>query len=642
MRSLIGLASFLVMLAAQAASMDSDFLAARKAFRVGNAAQLDAYAKRLRGHLLEPYVLYYQIKMRRLDKASPEDVRAFIASNRDSPLSERLRADWLKVLGKNERWDLFEQELLQVQDADLELTCYALQSRARANPDDVLEEARPLWFVTRRLPKSCAPLMKALSDSGALSSDDIWTRIRYALEVGRVSRARRLARQLPKGEAPAPRVLEAARSNPARYLERRRFNLKHRGGRETVMFAAHRLARTSPSQAARHWANLEDRFSPEERAYVWSLISYLGARAHDPGALEWYARAGKNLSDRQLAWKVRAALRARAWPEVLAAIEAMTDEESKKPAWRYWRARALLETGRAREAEKVLKPLATEFNFYGQLAVEELGGRIEVPFVEYRPNAADVDAMNGLIGIRRALELDRLGERIDANREWSWAIRGFDDKQLLAAAEVARRYENYDRAISTANRTSSLHDFSLRYPAPYREVLQSHAEQFALDEAWIYGLIRQESRFIVNARSRSGARGLMQLMPSTARWVARKLRLKNWRWSRMTDVDTNINLGAYYLRHVLDALDGHAVLASAGYNAGPRRARAWRPETSIEGAIYAETIPFTETRNYVKRVMASTTYYANNFSQELQSLKQRLGIIHARDVDGEMRLGDTP
>ena len=637
------LALWLVMAAvvAQAAGTDKDFLAAREAYRTGNEARLDTYAKRLRGHLLEPYVLYYQLKIR-LDEASAEDVEAFIASHRDSPLSERLRAAWLKVLAKSGRWDLFEQGLPELRDADLELTCYALQSRARTNPDEVLEEARPIWFVTRRLPESCEPLMEALKASGALSSDDVWTRIRYALEAGRVSLARRLAKQLPAGEAPAPRVLEAARSNPGGYLDGGRFNLKYRGGRETVMFAAHRLARTSPSQAARHWENLEGRFSPEERGYVWSLIAYLGARAHDSGALEWYSRAGENLSDRQLAWKVRAALRAKAWPEVLAAIDAMTEEESEQPAWRYWKARALMESGRTHAAEQILKPLATEFNFYGQLAVEELGGRIEAPVASYRPSAVQVDEMSQLIGLRRALELYRLGQRIDANREWRWAIRGFDDKQLLAAAEVAYRYENYDRAISTANRTVLMHDFSLRYPAPYREVLQAHAEQFALDEAWIYGLIRQESRFIVNARSQAGARGLMQLMPSTARWVARKLGLKNWRWSRMTDVDTNINLGTYYMRHVLDALDGHTVLASAGYNAGPRRARAWRPETAIEGAVYAETIPFNETRNYVKRVMANTTYYANNFSQELQSLKQRLGIIHERDAGGERPLGDTP
>lgn len=641
MKQFLAILLVMAMAGAQAASPDKDFHAAREAFRVGNAARLNVYAERLRGHLLEPYVRYYQLKLR-LDDAAPQEVLEFIAAHDDSPLSDKLRGEWLKILGKKERWELFELGLRELRETDLDLTCYALQFRAQSNPEQALDDARPLWFVKRRLPKSCAPLMEALRNSGALSTNDIWTRIRYALEAGRVSRARQLARYLPKEEAPAARVLEAARSNPAGYLERRRFNLKYRGGRETVMFAAHRLARTSPSQAARHWSNLEDQFSPDERSYVWSLIAYLGARAHDPGALEWYQRAGKNLSDRQLAWKARAALRERAWPEVREAIETMTENESGKSAWRYWKARALIETGRVREAEAILKPLAMEFNFYGQLAVEELGGRIEAPLVTYRPGFPEIHAITELPAIRRSLELYRLGQRIDAEREWRWATRGFDDKQLLAAAELARRYENYERAISTANRTISLHDFGLRYPSPYREVLQAHAEQFALDEAWVYGLIRQESRFVANARSSAGARGLMQLMPSTARWVARKLGLRNWRWSRLTDVDTNINMGAYYLRHVLDAVDGDTVLASTGYNAGPRRARAWRPETTIEGAVYAETIPFNETRKYVKRVMANTTYYAHNFSQELQSLKQRLGIVDAREVDREKPLGDTP
>lgn len=623
------------------AGPDEDFLGATKAFRTGNAVRLNAYAKRLSGHLLEPYVRYYQLRMR-LEDASPEEVRAFMDTHRDSPISDRLRSEWLKALGRKQEWDLFDEELPNLRDADIELTCYSLRSRARTSPDEALEEARPLWFVPRSLPKGCRPLMKTLRDSGALSTEDIWTRIRYALERGRVSTARRLARDLPKGEAPAPRVLEAARSNPAGYLERGRFNLKYRGGREAVMFAAHRLARTSPDQAARYWEGLEERFSPQERDYVWTLIAYLGARAHDPGALEWYARAGKNLSDRQLAWKVRAALRAGEWPHVLAAINAMTGEESGKSAWRYWKARALVELGRRQEAERILKPLAVEFTFYGQLAIEELGGKIEAPLVAYRPTFEDVDTIGERIGLQRALELYRLNLRIYAEREWLWAIRGFDDKQLLAAAALAQRHGNYERAISTANRTISLHDFDLRYPAPFREVLKARAAQFSLEEAWLYGLIRQESRFVPTARSSAGARGLMQLMPSTARWVVRRLGLRNWRWSRLNEVDTNVNLGTYYLRHVLDAVDGHTVLASAGYNAGPRRARTWRPDATIEGAVYAETIPFGETRNYVKRVMANTTYYAHSFSQELQSLKERLGIIHAPEPERDKPLGDTP
>jgi soluble lytic murein transglycosylase len=436
-------------------------------------------------------------------------------------------------------------------------------------------------------------------------------------------------------------VLESIASNPAGYLDRLQApNLKSRAARESVLFAVHRLARTAPPQAARHWARLEERFSPEERAYAWGMIGQFGALRHHPDALEWYARAG-GLSDLQLAWKVRAALRVRDWQEVLSAIGTMTGRESSQPAWRYWKARALQALGRAEEAAELLKPLAAEFNFYGQLALEELGGKITVP-AAWKPREEDVRAMTEHTGLRRALALYRLNLRVEANREWLWAIRGFDDKQLLAASEVARRHEIYDRAINTADRTVGLHDFHLRYLAPYRDVLNAHTSQLELDEAWVYGLIRQESRFIPNVRSRAGASGLMQLMPGTAKWVAGKLGLKDWRWSHVTEVDTNVSLGTYYLRHVLDTLDGHPVLASAAYNAGPGRARAWRPEFAIEGAAYAESIPFSETRDYVKRVMANASYYAHNFSQPALPLKQRMGTIGPRLSAKEIPLGDTP
>jgi soluble lytic murein transglycosylase len=640
MRFWAGSILFVLLTAGHAASPDEEFLAAREAFRAGNAAKLAAHAARLKGHLLEPYLAYWQLRLR-LEEAAAEEVRAFLAAYRDSPLSERLRNEWLKQLGKRGEWELFEQELPRLVADDLEITCYALQSRLRANPEEALAEARSLWFVTRELPESCTPLFNALRAAGKLTEQDLWARIRHALEAGQVGLARRIADWLPAGRAPEPRLLETIAANPAGYLERPALGLKERAAREAAMFAVHRLARVAPRQAAGHWTRLEARFSEEERGYVWGMLATFGAMRHDPEALAWYARAGE-LSDFQLAWKVRAALRARNWREVAAAIEAMSERERADPAWRYWRARALKALGRAEEATALLKALATEFNFYGQLAVEELGGRVAVPATAYRPGAEDVRAMGQHIGLRRALELYRLNLRGEANREWLWAIRGFDDRQLLAAAELARRHAVYDRAINTAERTVELHDFGLRYLAPYREVLRAHVTRLELDEAWVYGLIRQESRFVPDAKSRAGASGLMQLMPATARWVAGKLGFKDWRWSQVNDVEVNVSLGTYYLRHVLDVLDGHPVLASAAYNAGPGRARQWRPEVPIEGAIYAETIPFNETRDYVKKVMANATYYAHAFGQPLRSLRERLGLIAPRRRETEAALGDTP
>jgi len=625
---------------AYGAGQDDDFLAARDAYNASDAARLEIHAKRLQGHLLQPYADYWQLSLK-LEDASPAEVRAFLALHRDSPLADRLRAEWLKVLGRRGEWDLFNTSLAQLVATDVEIACYDLRNQLQVNPGEALPEARALWFVARDLPENCTPLMAALYAAGGLSTDDLWTRIRISLEAGQVSRARAIAEWLPAGQAPEAGVLEGASSNPVGYLERKNLNLKTRAGREAAMFAVHRLARSAPQQAAAHWSRLEEKFSEDERQYVWGMVAYLGAMRHERDALAWYARAGNNLSDLQLAWKTRAALRAQDWPQVLAAIDAMTGMDSSLTAWRYWKARALMALGRDAEAEPLLKQLATGFGFYGQLAQEELGGLAPVPVTAYKPSAEDVRAMTRHAGLQRALELYRLNQRTEATWEWQWAIRGFDDRQLLAAAEVARRHQIYDRAIGTADRTVLLHDFALRYPAPYRDVLKPQAAQLALDEAWVYGVIRQESRFNPDAKSSAGASGLMQLMPGTARWVAQKLRLRNWRWSQVTEVPTNVSLGTYYLRHVLDT-QGSQLSASAAYNAGPTRARTWRPETAMEGAVFAETIPLTETRLYVKNVMANTTYYAHTLHQQLYSLKQRLGVVGPRLPDSDVAPGEMP
>jgi len=622
------------------AGPDEDFLAARDAFRTGDGRKLELFAQRLKGYILEPYVTYWRLRMR-LDESDPAELRAFMSANHDSPLSERLRNEWLKLLGRKQQWDLFDSEFPQIVRDDIELTCYSIQSQLRSAETEALAAARALWFVGRESPESCTPLFTMLVGRKLLSGDDIWMRVRLALEAGQVGLARRAADFLPRAQEPAAKLLTSIASNPRGYLEKKQFDFKTRAGREATMFAVHRLARSSPPQAATHWTRLEERFSAEERAYVWGLIAYFGAMRHDVNALAWYERAG-DLSDVQLAWKARAALRARTWETLLAAIDAMTDKEKAESGWRYWRARALAALGQPETAEAMFRSLSGEFNFYGQLATEELGQKIGSPAALFKPTAAELKAMSEVPGIRRALELYRLGQRIEGVREWVWTIREFDDKRLLAAAEVARRNEIYDRAINTADRTVALHDFDLRYLTPYRDVLKVRVSEQGLDEAWVYGLIRQESRFISGARSSAGASGLMQLMPATARWVAKKLGLKDWRGSDVTEIDTNVSLGTYYLRHVLDALDGYTVLASAAYNAGPGRARAWRPDAAMEGAVYAETIPFNETRDYVKRVMANTIYYAHAFSHEMQSLKRRLGVIGPRQFDREAALGDTP
>lgn len=618
------------------AQTNDDFMAMREAFRVGDTRRLDALAPKLKGHVLEPYAAYWQLRSR-LDAAAPEIVRAFLAEYKDTFVAERMRADWLKRLGRSQQWDVFGAELPLLIEDDIDITCLALQMRARADATAV-REARSLWFTEKDTPDSCAPLFNALAASGQLSVQDVWARVRMALAAGQVGVASRAAAYLPAGQHPNAALLSAVSQNPAAHLARP-FDAASRASRETTMFAAVRLARSSPQQAAMHWSGMEVKFTEEERGFVWGHIGLQGALRHHPETLVWYAKAG-DMNDYQLEWKARAALRAGDWKTLIAAVDVMVKEHLDSP-WRYWKGRALKALGREAEAMALLKPLSQEYLFYGQLALEELGGKVSAPPPGHTPTAADIQAMSQNPGIRRALAFYALGLRGEAVREWAWTIRDFDDRKLIAAAEVAKRADLPDRVINTADKTQSVHDFRLRYFAPYRDVLTVHAAKQGLDEAWVLGLIRQESRFMADVRSSAGAMGLMQLMPGTAQWVAGRIGLKNWRWGNVTDVDTNISLGTYYLRHVYDYLDSNPSLATAAYNAGPGRARAWRPGHTMEAAAWAETIPFNETRHYVKLVMANASYYASLLSQQTQSLKTRIGDVTPGRRD-EKSLGDTP
>jgi soluble lytic murein transglycosylase len=226
-------------------------------------------------------------------------------------------------------------------------------------------------------------------------------------------------------------------------------------------------------------------------------------------------------------------------------------------------------------------------------------------------------------------------------REWVFSLRGMDDRQLLAAAHFAHGQEIWDRAINTADRTRVQHNYSLRYSAPFSDQVRPKAQQLSLDDGWVYGLMRQESRFVMKAKSTVGAQGLMQLMPATAKWVAKKINLTGFHPSRVTEMNMNVTLGTNYMKMVLDSLDNHPVLASAAYNAGPGRAKRWRAEQALEGAIYAETIPFAETRDYVKKVMSNAVYYSALFEDKPQSLKARLGTIRPKGT-GEKGVEELP
>jgi len=625
------LAAVVCCIAAQAAvgknPVDDSLLGAYDAYRAGDPVKFAKHAAKLDGHLLEPWLDYWRLSMR-LEDASNREVREFFAKHPNDYVTERLRSDWLRVLGKRADWPEFERQSPLYTRDDLEVACYRWIARLEKGDDNALADSMAMWLEPTELPDGCQRLSVTLSARGKLSVTDVWRRVRVLFEHGQITAAKTTLGLLPKKEAPDERMLAEAARQPKRMLERLPQVLETRAAREVAVLAAVRYARADAAGAARALEGaLGERFSQSELRYLWGLVGYEAAREHNERALEWYARAdATRLEDRHLAWRTRAALRAGQWQVVRESIDRMTPANANHPAWIYWYGRALAAQGEETGSRAFYLRIAGQSDFYGLLANEELGYLVALPQETHVPSEREVAAAAAEPGLARALELIRLGIRVEGVREWLFAIRSFDDQKLIAAAELARRAGAYDRAIHTADRTSRVHNFALRYPVPYHDVFREYAKSHGVDEAWVLGLVRQESRFNTDARSSAGAAGLMQVMPGTARYVASRLGLRNYRARNVTDIETNVTLGTGYMRMVMDQL-GHPVLASAAYNAGPSRARRWRDTRALEGAIYVESIPFGETRDYVRKVMANAVMYSAVLNQKPVPLKTRLGAI---------------
>jgi soluble lytic murein transglycosylase len=614
--------------------MDADFLAARDAFLANDAVALERIAPRVRGHLLESYVSYWQLHLK-LDEAPPEQVRSFLERYDGTPLADALRGEWLKSLGKRALWTEFAAEYPKRNGEDTELACYALQWHRASEGEGALADARQYWFSGHDQPDSCKPLFAELVSKSRITAIDIWSRFRMAHEAGNFRLAARMAGELPANERPSPADLDRVDRNPQPALAKGEFRWATQVGRELALYALDRMARIDAAAAHRAWVRWRDRLPEATRHYGDALVAYNAARQLLPEANAWYRDVDDSLlSATQREWRVRAALRVLAWPDVARAIDAMPEDQAQEPAWRYWKARAYEAASRRADSLRLFGGLAGEPHFYGFLAADAIGASI-MPVSE--PLAVDTDALAAFgarPAVQHVLRLSALGMRPEAQREWVYIVRGADDQSLLLAAEFARRNGLYDRSINTAERTQRRHDYGLRYQTPYRDAIDPAARANGLDEAWVFGITRQESRFAADIVSSAGAVGLMQLMAPTARWIAQQTHRSDYRTAQLEQPDINASFGTYYLRHVLDLLDGLPVLATAAYNAGPRRAQSWRGTEPLEGAIYAETIPFNETRDYVKRVMANAMFYQAQLGLPYVTLTDRLGIVAPRGAGG--------
>ena len=628
--------------AAAQAKGDDAIVEMNQAFKKGDRKRMAALLPQTAGHALEAWAAYWELK-NRLDSAQPNEVQDFFARYAGTYQEDRLRNDWLLLLGQRRDWTNFAAEHLNYRMLDdRELRCYSLAVENSFAGVDVATQVKLNWYAQREADDGCNYIASRLHAAKKLSDADIWRKVRLSLEANR-PKAARMALDIVAPDA-APQFNDI-QDNAARFLSKRVVAVKS-VNRELVLLALIRMATNDPDAAAyaldTHWSV---HLQPAQLAWAWGAIGKSAAQRLSNDATLYFAKARDEfLTDDTLAWKVRAALRKGLWKEVFAAITSMNDEARLDSTWVYWRARAQLKLGKT-EAERgeglaALQSIAGPRGFYEQLALEDLGQKVTTAPRPPALEPLEKETAQNNPGLKRALLAISLGLRSEGVREWNYSTNlhargGMGDRELLAAADLACQREVWDRCINTSERTKSFIDTAQRFPMPFKDAVLARAKQIDLDPAYVYGLIRQESRFIMDARSGVGASGLMQVMPATARWTAKKIGLTDFQASQLTDRDTNIAIGTGYLKLVLDDFAGSMALAAAAYNAGPGRPRSWRGSTGapvLEAAIWAENVPFAETRDYVKKVLSNTTNYAALITGQPQSLKARLGSIGPRDA----------
>lgn len=627
---------------------DEAVLDMAQAYKQRDRKRLAALLPQTRGHVLEPWAAYWDLSAR-LDEASRSEIQEFFTRFGGTYQEDRLRVEWLLHLGRNRDWETFQREypLYRMND-DRSLRCYALLAEHQGNGNgnvsgsgsgiDIDAKLKDIWLPMKEADEACASVAAQFLKEHPDVTQVVWLRARLGMENDRLRTVNQAIDLLnPKWT----KTVDSIYLHPAKYLKDK-FTALHPQTREMVSLALIRLAYLEPDEAAAELGKLRWRtqLTAEERNWVWGVIGKRAAQKLSENATGYFARGkAKDMHEDHLAWRVRAALRAGQWSQVLDATEAMPEAQRNDPAWVYWRARALLlrtssESARA-QALQLLQGIAGVRGFYEQLALEELGQRITVPPKPAPLTAAEMEAARKNPGLIRALYAIRIGLRPEGVREWNYSANlhqrgGMDERSLLAAADLACKNEVWDRCINTSDRTRTEMDFEQRFPMPFKNAVIARTRQIGLDPAYVYGLIRQESRFIMDARSSVGASGLMQVMPATARWTAKKIGLKDFEPQQITERDTNIAIGTGYLKLVLDNFGGSMPMAAAAYNAGPGRPRLWRGQPGapvLEAAIWAENIPFSETRDYVKKVLSNTTNYAALITGQPQSLKARLGQV---------------
>jgi len=587
-----------------------------------------ALANGLKDYPLYPYLPAAALEhdIQQIDRAT---VEAYLKQYPDLIPAQDLRRDFLVELARRQDWSNF-LALYQPGVNDT-LTCDALQARLAGGAQlDFNKDLSTLW-AKPSLPSACDPVLQAAHDQGLLTTERLWSRIDNAIAAGKGGTVAALASWLPTAQASDAQKLALALRDPSAAVSAANKWTDTPRQRQAAAIALQRLARRQSVTADTAWQTLQQRFdfSTTQRNDVLHALALFHATDFDTNALDrLIALPAAAQSDISREWRVRVALAQQDWPAVLAAINAMPASQQQGDEWRYFRARALGELGRADEARTLYTSLAQLPNYFGFLSADRINSAYSICPLSISTDSQRQQTLLAMPGMQRAFELFAVGLPQMARREWSQALTDADPATLQQAVLLADQRGWFDRAVFTFNTGDAMRHYQQRFPLATEDGVVPQAEQAGIDPAWAYGILRAESAWVSDARSAADARGLMQLVPDTAAMVAKRNGLPWTGGDSLYDPTVNIALGTRYLAQVANRFNGAPWLASAAYNAGPGRVDQWlAARGTLPPDVFVATIPFKETREYVVRVMDFSVMYDWRRNGEVLAMNTRMPAI---------------
>lgn len=604
---------------------------AQQAFNERRYSSFKQLTQQLQDYPLLPY-LEYRSLTRRLDKLGDTEIKQFLKQHDNTVTGDRFRLKVIALSVRNANW----QKLIDYYQPGFGVSTecqylYALMQTGKA--ELAYPRIQSLWLSAHSQPRSCDRPFNAWQQAGHRSPELVWQRFKLAMSMSNRQLARYLLKSMPPADARVGKLWLELHRHPEKLNTQRYLSLSHKDRSSILLHGLKRLSYKDLDAAIASFYALKAYFNPLQTAQITRRIGLQLARDHMPEAGIWLSRVPASLADKQVnEWKIRTAIRQGDWSHVLAGIALLPLENQSNYRWQYWWAYANEQLGNENDAQGIYQYLANKRSFYGFLAADHLSQDYAFEDRPVEPGSQLLDKVNRQPEALRAYEFLAIGQQLPARREWHRLINRLNTEEKLAASKLAQSWNWHDRAIITMGKTRYRDDITLRFPLDHEDNVENWSEQHNIDPAWTFAIIRRESAFMPDARSAVGAIGLMQLMPNTARQVARQLKVRYRGRFSLTLSNTNIRLGTSYLERMLNRLDSQHVLATAAYNAGPNRVTQWLPENQQMDAIrWIETIPYTETREYVSNVLAYMAIYEHRMNRAVTPLSRRMPPVPPRN-----------